>query len=115
VSKTTMPDYGMLSSGLSSFTPGAQPLGPEQRPRRLQRRRRRRGRRRLRPAARGHRHRRLHAPAGQLVRHLRPQAQPGPHPIDPPYTGRAAGPMTRSVEDAALMMQVLASPTRATA
>src|SRR5690606_15948104 len=31
-------------------------------------------------------------------------------PIDPPYTGRAAGPMTRSVEDAALMMGVLAQP-----
>ena len=28
-------------------------------------------------------------------------------PIDPPYTGRAAGPMTRTVADAALMMQVL--------
>jgi aspartyl-tRNA(Asn)/glutamyl-tRNA(Gln) amidotransferase subunit A len=113
LAKTTMPDYGMLSSGCRAFTPGAQPLGPEQRPRRQQRRRR--GGCRLRPAARGHRHRRLAAPAGQLVRHLRPQAQPGPHPIDPPYTGRAAGPMTRSVQDAALMMQVLASPTRATA
>jgi Asp-tRNA(Asn)/Glu-tRNA(Gln) amidotransferase A subunit family amidase len=31
-------------------------------------------------------------------------------PIDPPYMGRAAGPMTRSVADAALMMQVLAQP-----
>ena len=31
-------------------------------------------------------------------------------PIDPPYTGRAAGPITRSVQDAALMMQVLAQP-----
>ena len=31
-------------------------------------------------------------------------------PIDPPYTGRAAGPMTRSVADAALMMQVLSQP-----
>jgi aspartyl-tRNA(Asn)/glutamyl-tRNA(Gln) amidotransferase subunit A len=31
-------------------------------------------------------------------------------PIDPPYMGRAAGPMTRTVRDAALMMQVLARP-----
>jgi len=31
-------------------------------------------------------------------------------PIDPPYTGRVAGPMTRSVADAAAMMQVLSLP-----
>ncbi|RYY54903.1 MAG: amidase, partial [Comamonadaceae bacterium] len=31
-------------------------------------------------------------------------------PIDPPYMGRAAGPMTRTVSDAALMMQVLSRP-----
>jgi aspartyl-tRNA(Asn)/glutamyl-tRNA(Gln) amidotransferase subunit A len=31
-------------------------------------------------------------------------------PIDPPYMGRAAGPMTRTVGDAALMMQVLSKP-----
>ena len=31
-------------------------------------------------------------------------------PIDPPYMGRAAGPMTRSVADAALFMQVLSGP-----
>jgi aspartyl-tRNA(Asn)/glutamyl-tRNA(Gln) amidotransferase subunit A len=31
-------------------------------------------------------------------------------PIHPPYMGRVAGPMTRSVEDAALMMNVLARP-----
>ena len=28
-------------------------------------------------------------------------------PIDPPYPGRVAGPMTRTVEDAALAMTVL--------
>jgi aspartyl-tRNA(Asn)/glutamyl-tRNA(Gln) amidotransferase subunit A len=40
VCKTTMPDYGMLSSGLSSFHPlEPQPLGPEQDAGRLQRRR----------------------------------------------------------------------------
>jgi aspartyl-tRNA(Asn)/glutamyl-tRNA(Gln) amidotransferase subunit A len=31
-------------------------------------------------------------------------------PIDPPYMGRAAGPMTRTVADAALFLQVLARP-----
>jgi aspartyl-tRNA(Asn)/glutamyl-tRNA(Gln) amidotransferase subunit A len=31
-------------------------------------------------------------------------------PIDPPYYGRVAGPMTRTVEDAALMMRALARP-----
>ncbi|RYY55314.1 MAG: amidase, partial [Comamonadaceae bacterium] len=31
-------------------------------------------------------------------------------PIDPPYMGRAAGPMTRTVGDAALMMQALSLP-----
>ena len=31
-------------------------------------------------------------------------------PIDPPYTGRVAGPMTRTVADAALFMQVLSRP-----
>jgi aspartyl-tRNA(Asn)/glutamyl-tRNA(Gln) amidotransferase subunit A len=31
-------------------------------------------------------------------------------PIDPPYIGRVAGPMTRTVSDAALMMQVLSQP-----
>ena len=31
-------------------------------------------------------------------------------PIDPPYIGRVAGPMTRNVEDAALLMATLARP-----
>jgi aspartyl-tRNA(Asn)/glutamyl-tRNA(Gln) amidotransferase subunit A len=33
-------------------------------------------------------------------------------PIDPPYVGRVAGPMTRIVDDAALMMCVLSKPDR---
>src|SRR5216684_8200544 len=33
-------------------------------------------------------------------------------PVDPPYVGRVAGPMTRTVDDAALMMSVLARPDR---
>ena len=35
-------------------------------------------------------------------------------PINPPYAGRVAGPMTRTVHDAALAMAVLAGPMRAT-
>ncbi|MDQ6681272.1 MAG: amidase family protein, partial [Pseudomonadota bacterium] len=31
-------------------------------------------------------------------------------PIDPPYAGRVAGPMTRTVEDSALLMAVLSQP-----
>ena len=34
-------------------------------------------------------------------------------PVDPPYVGRVAGPMTRTVDDAALMMSVLSRPDRA--
>ena len=33
-------------------------------------------------------------------------------PIDPPYVGRVAGPLTRTVDDAALMMSVLSRPDR---
>jgi len=110
-SKTTMPDYGMTSSGVSSFHPltrnpwdlsknpggsssgagaaGAAGYGP------------------------------LHVgtdiggsvrlPAGwcALVG-LKPSL--GRVPIDPPYVARCAGPMTRTVDDSALMMSVLAKP-----
>jgi hypothetical protein len=69
--KTTSPDFGMLSSGLSSFhrlsrnpwdlskTPGGSSAGAG----------RRRGRRLRAPPCR-HRHRRLDPPAGRLVRDL---------------------------------------------
>jgi len=51
----------------------------------------------------------LRLPAGWCgIFSLKPSL--GRVPIDPPYTGRAAGPMTRSVADAALMMQVLSLP-----
>jgi len=33
-------------------------------------------------------------------------------PVDPPYVGRVVGPMTRIVDDAALMMSVMAKPDR---
>ena len=111
VCKTTMPDYGMLSSGLSTFhalarnpwdlskTPGGSSAGAGA------------------AAAAGYGP--LHVgtdiggslrlPAGWCgIFSLKPSL--GRIPIDPPYTGRAAGPMTRTVADAALMMQVLSLP-----
>ena len=111
VSKTTMPDFGMLSSGLSSFhtlarnpwdtrlTPGGSSAGGAA------------------AAAAGYGP--LHVgtdiggslrlPAGWCgIFTLKPSL--GRIPIDPPYMGRAAGPMTRRVADAALMMQVLSRP-----
>ena len=109
--KTTMPDYGMLSSGLSTFhplarnpwdltkTPGGSSAGAGA------------------AAAAGYGPLHLGTDIGGSVRlpagwcgvfGLKPSL--GRVPIDPPYTGRAAGPMTRHVLDAALMMQVLAQP-----
>jgi len=111
LAKTTMPDYGMLSSGLSSFhpltrnpwdlskTPGGSSAGAGA------------------AAAAGYGP--LHVgtdiggslrlPAGWCgVFTLKPSL--GRIPIDPPYMGRAAGPITRTVADAALAMQVLARP-----
>ena len=111
VCKTTMPDYGMLSSGLSSFhplsrnpwdltkTPGGSSAGGAA------------------AAAAGYGP--LHVgtdiggslrlPAGWCgVFSLKPSL--GRIPIDPPYTGRAAGPITRTVADAAALMAVLSQP-----
>ncbi|MGJ7508313.1 amidase [Variovorax sp. GT1P44] len=109
VSKTTMPDYGMLSSGLSSFhklarnpwdlskTPGGSSAGAGA------------------AAAAGYGPLHIGTDIGGSLRlpagwcgifTLKPSL--GRIPIDPPYMGRAAGPMTRTVGDAALMMQTLA-------
>ena len=111
IAKTTMPDYGMLSSGLSSFhklarnpwdmskTPGGSSAGAGA------------------AAAAGYGPLHLGTDIGGSLRlpaswcgifTLKPSL--GRVPIDPPYTGRAAGPMTRSVADAALLMQVLSLP-----
>ncbi len=111
VCKTTMPDYGMLSSGLSSFhplarnpwdlskTPGGSSAGGGA------------------AAAAGYGPLHIGTDIGGSLRlpagwcgifSLKPSL--GRIPIDPPYTGRAAGPMTRCVADAALMMQVLSLP-----
>ncbi len=111
ICKTTMPDYGMLSSGLSSFhplarnpwdvskTPGGSSAGAGA----------------AATAGYGPLHvgtdigGSLRLPAGWCgIFSLKPSL--GRIPIDPAYTGRAAGPMTRTVADAALMMQVLSLP-----
>ncbi|MBF5003566.1 amidase [Diaphorobacter caeni] len=109
--KTTMPDYGMLSSGLSSFHaltrnpwdlskgPGGSSAGAGA------------------ASAAGYGPLHIGTDIGGSIRlpaswcgifGLKPSL--GRVPIDPPYTGRAAGPMTRTVTDAALMMQVLSQP-----
>ncbi len=111
VAKTTMPDYGMLSSGLSSFhpltrnpwnlakNPGGSSAGAGA------------------AAAAGYAPLHIGTDIGGSVRlpgawcgiaALKPSA--GRVPIYPPYAGRVAGPMTRSVADAALMMTVLSRP-----
>lgn len=112
-SKTTMPDYGMLSSGLSSFhpltrnpwdvskNPGGSSAGAGA------------------AGAAGYGPLHLGTDIGGSVRlpaswcglvALKPSL--GRVPIDPPYVGRVAGPITRTVDDAALMMSVLSRPDR---
>jgi aspartyl-tRNA(Asn)/glutamyl-tRNA(Gln) amidotransferase subunit A len=112
-SKTTMPDYGMLSSGLSSFhpltrnpwdlsrNPGGSSAGAGA------------------ACAAGYGPLHLGTDIGGSVRlpacwcglvALKPSL--GRIPVDPPYVGRVAGPMTRTVDDAALMMSVLSKPDR---
>ncbi len=109
--KTTMPDYGMLSSGLSSFhpltrnpwdlskNPGGSSAGAGA------------------AAAAGYGPLHVGTDIGGSVRlpagwcgifTLKPSL--GRIPIDPPYAGRVAGPMTRSVTDSALMMATLSLP-----
>ena len=112
-SKTTMPDYGMLSSGLSSFhpltrnpwdlskNPGGSSSGAGA------------------AGAAGYGPLHLGTDIGGSVRlpacwnglvALKPSL--GRVPVDPPYVGRVAGPLTRTVDDAALMMSVLSRPDR---
>ncbi|HVQ03887.1 MAG TPA: amidase [Burkholderiaceae bacterium] len=111
LAKTTMPDFGMLSSGLSSFhklarnpwdlrmNPGGSSAGAG--------------------AASAAGYGPLHVgtdiggsirlPAGWCgVFGLKPSL--GRIPIKPPYAGRVAGPMTRTVIDAALLMAELSKP-----
>jgi aspartyl-tRNA(Asn)/glutamyl-tRNA(Gln) amidotransferase subunit A len=109
--KSTMPDYGMLSSGLSSFhpltrnpwdlskNPGGSSAGAGA------------------AAAAGYGPLHLGTDIGGSVRlpaawcgifALKPSL--GRIPIKPPYAGRVAGPMTRTVHDAALLMRELSRP-----
>lgn len=111
LAKTTMPDYGMLTSGLSSFhhlsrnpwdlrlNPGGSSAGAAA------------------AAAAGYGPLHVGTDIGGSIRlpaglcgvfGLKPSL--GRIPIKPPYAGRVAGPMTRSVADAALMMVPLTRP-----
>jgi len=110
-SKTTMPDYGMTSSGVSSFhpltrnpwdltkNPGGSSSGAGA------------------AGAAGYGPLHVGTDIGGSVRlpsgwcglvGLKPSL--GRIPIDPPFVARCAGPMTRTVDDAALMMSVLSQP-----
>jgi aspartyl-tRNA(Asn)/glutamyl-tRNA(Gln) amidotransferase subunit A len=109
--KTTCPDYGMLSSGLSSFhklsrnpwdlsqNPGGSSAGASA------------------AAAAGFGPLHIGTDIGGSVRlpagwtglfGFKPSQ--GRIPVDPYYVGRCAGPMTRTVEDAALSMATLSRP-----
>jgi Asp-tRNA(Asn)/Glu-tRNA(Gln) amidotransferase A subunit family amidase len=109
--KTTMPDYGMLTSGLSSFhhlsrnpwnlalNPGGSSAGAAA------------------AAAAGYGPLHVGTDIGGSIRlpaglcglfGLKPSL--GRIPIKPPYAGRVAGPMTRTVTDAVLMMRPLTKP-----
>lgn len=109
--KSTMPDYGMLSSGLSSFhpltrnpwdlskNPGGSSAGAGA------------------GAAAGYGPLHVGTDIGGSLRlpaswcgifALKPSL--GRIPIKPPYAGRVAGPMTRTVRDAALLMRELSRP-----
>jgi aspartyl-tRNA(Asn)/glutamyl-tRNA(Gln) amidotransferase subunit A len=111
IAKTTMPDYGMLSSGLSSFhalarnpwnlalNPGGSSAGAAA------------------AAAAGYGPLHLGTDIGGSIRlpagwcgivGLKPSL--GRIPIQPPYAGRVAGPMTRHVADTALAMAELSRP-----
>ncbi len=109
--KTTMPDYGMLSSGLSSFH------GVTRNPWRLDRNTSGSSSGAGAAAAAGYAPLHVGTDIGGSVRlpathcgifALKPSL--GRIPVYPPYLGRVAGPMTRSVEDAALLLNVLAKP-----
>src|SRR5215468_1171678 len=111
LAKTTMPDYGMLSSGRSSFhpltrnpwnlawNPGGSSAGAGA------------------AAAAGYGPLHLGTDIGGSVRlpscwnaifTLKPSL--GRVPVDPPYFGRVIGPMTRTVGDSALLMAELSKP-----
>jgi aspartyl-tRNA(Asn)/glutamyl-tRNA(Gln) amidotransferase subunit A len=109
--KTTMPDYGMLSSGLSSLH------GITRNPWQLDRNPSGSSSGAAAAAAAGYAPLHLGTDIGGSVRlpathcgifGLKPSL--GRVPVYPPYMGRVVGPMTRTVEDAALLMNVIARP-----
>jgi len=109
--KTTMPDYGMLSSGLSSLH------GVTRNPWRLDRNTSGSSSGAAAACVAGYAPLHLGTDIGGSLRlpathcgifALKPSL--GRVPIHPPYMGRVAGPMTRSVADAASMLNVLAKP-----
>lgn len=109
--KTTMPDFGMLSSGLSSLH------GVTRNPWRLDRNPSGSSSGAGAAAAAGYAPLHLGTDIGGSVRlpathcgifALKPSL--GRVPVNPPYMGRVAGPMTRTVQDAALLMNVLSRP-----
>ena len=111
VGKTTMPDYGMLSSGLSSLH------GLTRNPWRLDRNTSGSSSGAGAACAAGYGPLHIGTDIGGSVRlpathcgvfALKPSL--GRIPIDPPYLGRAAGPMTRTVRDAAALLTVLSQP-----
>src|SRR3954467_12329038 len=109
--KTTMPDYGMLSSGVSSLH------GITRNPWRLDRNTSGSSSGAGAAAVAGYAPLHIGTDIGGSVRlpathcgifALKPSL--GRVPIPPPYRGRVAGPMARTVEDAALALEVLARP-----
>ena len=107
--KTTMPDFGMLSSGLSSLH------GVTRNPWRLERNPSGSSSGAGAAAVAGYAPLHLGTDIGGSVRlpathcgifALKPSL--GRVPIHPPYLGRVVGPMTRTVADAALLMNVMA-------
>src|SRR5262245_42745225 len=109
--KTTMPDFGMLSSGLSSLH------GVTRNPWRLERNPSGSSSGAAAAAAAGYAPLHLGTDIGGSVRlpathcgifALKPSF--GRVPVSPPYMGRVVGPMTRSVQDAAHLMSVIARP-----
>ena len=109
--KTTMPDYGMLSSGLSSLH------GVTRNPWRTDLNTSGSSSGAAAAAVAGYAPLHIGTDIGGSVRlpathcgifALKPSF--GRVPILPPYMGRVAGPMTRTVEDAALLLNALAQP-----
>ena len=111
IGKTTMPDFGMLSSGLSSFH------GITRNPWRLSRNTSGSSSGAAAACVAGYGPLHVGTDIGGSVRlpathggffALKPSL--GLVPIYPPYLGRVAGPMTRTVRDAAALLTVLSGP-----